>query len=116
MVAVHQTLCGLLMMMLGWPALLHAEVLVDPTQPPGYRSLTKGPSGNSPGPAYVLSSTLIAPGRRLATINGKTVMVGQQVAGAKVLAIEPAHVALLTSGQQIIVRLLPATMQRTYDK
>ncbi|MBI1423967.1 MAG: hypothetical protein GC149_10915 [Gammaproteobacteria bacterium] len=91
------------------PAL--GEVLVDPTQPPGVQISGKG-TGIKSAPEWVLSSTLIAPARRLATINGKTVAVGEQIGGARVVSIEPARVSLKKGNRQFDVELLPREFKR----
>jgi len=81
--------------------------------PPGYRSQGNQAVGIKAAPRYVLSSTLIAPARRLATINGKTVAVGQKIAGARVVSIEPARVALQDGNRKIVLKLLPKNIKRT---
>lgn len=90
-----------------------SEVLQDPTRPPEYKNTIKG-AGTKAAPRFVLSSTLIAPGRRLATINGKTVAVGEQVAGAQVVAIEPSRVALRDGSREIILELLASDFKRMH--
>ena len=94
-----------------WHLPVYGEVLSDPTQPPGVQLSGKN-AGIKSAPRWVLSSTLIAPARRLATINGKTVGVGDQINGARVLAIEPARVALRKSGKQFVVTLSPRDFKR----
>ncbi|MGD8785586.1 MAG: hypothetical protein PVG75_14170 [Thioalkalispiraceae bacterium] len=89
-----------------------AEVLKDPTRPPSHRSSGYGQAGTKAAPRWTLSSTLIAPARRLATINGKTVGVGQNIAGAKVIAIEPTRVALLNGNKRIILKLTPVDIKK----
>lgn len=90
-----------------------SEVLQDPTRPPEYKNTIKG-AGTKAAPRFVLSSTLIAPGRRLATINGKTVAVGEQVAGAQVVAIEPSRVALRDGSREIILELSVSDFKRMH--
>lgn len=91
---------------------LFAEVLKDPTRPPSYRFM--GGAGMKAAPRWVLSSTLIAPARRLATINGKTVSVGQKIGGARVVAINPAYVAIRDGDKEIILELLPVEIKRAH--
>jgi hypothetical protein len=62
----------------------------------------------------VLSSTLIAPGRRLATINGQRVAVGERIGQARVTAIEADRVALTEGNKEIIVELLPVNFKRMH--
>ena len=89
-----------------------SEVLKDPTRPPSHRFSAIGASGTKAAPRWVLSSTLIAPARRLATINGKTVGLGEKVGGAEVMAINPSHVALRDGDREIILELLPIDIKR----
>lgn len=87
-----------------WHLTAWSEVLSDPTRPPGLK--TGGLAGGTKSaPRWVLSSTLIAPARRLATINGKTVTVGEQVGGARVMTIEPARVSLREGDKDYVVQL-----------
>lgn len=90
-----------------------AEVLNDPTRPPGVK-LSGQLAGTKSAPRWVLSSTLIAPARRLATINGKTVSVGEDIAGAKVVTIEPARVSLREGNRHFVVELAPRDFKRMH--
>lgn len=87
--------------------------LRDPTRPPGMA--VPGRSGAPAPTRWVLSSTLIAPGRRLATINGRTVAVGEHIAGAVVEAIWPAQVRLRSEGREFVVELLPGSVKRPVE-
>ncbi len=89
-----------------------AEVLVDPTRPPSHRLTAKASPGINAAPKLVLSSTLIAPARRLAIINGKTVSVGQYIGSAKVVSIERSQVALIKGNKEIVLHLLPDGIKR----
>ena len=89
------------------------EVLKDPTRPPEYRNSTNG-AGTNAAPRFVLSSTLIAPGRRLATINGKSVAVGDQIAGAQVVAIESSHVAMREGAREFVLELAANNFKRMH--
>jgi hypothetical protein len=114
MQAVKKTRFILLLVSIFWHHSLFAEVLKDPTQPPSYKNSGISLYGTKAAPTWVLSSTLIAPARRLATINGITVGVGQRVAGAKVVAIEPSRVALRKGDKEIILELLPEDIKREH--
>lgn len=85
--------------------------LPDPTRPPG-----KSPAGRGTGvrgvARWVLSSTLISPDRRLATINGRIVAVGQRVVGGAVVEeIQPAQVRLRLRSRRFYVKLLPGSVK-----
>lgn len=97
-----------------WHGTLNAEVLTDPTRPPGHRYSSLNAAGIKAAPRWVLSSTLIAPARRLATINGKTVGVGQKIGTARVVAIDPSRVALREGDKEIVVKLLPVDIKRAH--
>jgi len=91
---------------------VYAEVLKDPTRPPSHSYSAVTASGTKAAPRWVLSSTLIAPTRRSATINGKTVGLGQKIGGARVVEINPSHVALRDGDREIILELLPVDIKR----
>jgi len=97
-----------------WHNSVIAEVLIDPTRPPSHRLNATKSVGIKAAPKWVLSSTLIAPARRLATINGKTVSIGQRVGTAKVVSIEPSQVALKEGNKKIVLYLLPSGMKREH--
>jgi hypothetical protein len=74
-------------LVIGFYALgVQSETLRDPTQPLGYEALEETVDST-----LKLESVLIAPGRRLATINGQTVSVNESVSGAT-LEAEPAGI------------------------
>ena len=92
----------------------NAESLIDPTQPPNAVSGIKGTHGASSLPRWVLNTIVIATDRRVATINGKRVVVGDQISGATVLAIEPSWVKLqlVKSSRTLTLQLLPNEFKR----
>ena len=67
--------------------------LVDPTRPPSRDAAFQGTHGDK-GVSLRVSSIVLAPGRRLAVINGHRVRVGSRVAGALVVEIAPHAVRL----------------------
>lgn len=87
-----------------------AAQLADPTRPPAATHA----SGEAPAaaPAARLQSVLIAPGRRLAVIDGRTVKVGETVGGAKVVAISQAEVTLEKGAERETLKLLPGTEKK----
>lgn len=86
-----------------------AAALKDPTRPPGYAA---GTSRAAHRPAWVLTQTLISPGRRLATINGRRVSVGEWVRGALVVEILPTEVKLRRQHRTFSIKLLPGRVKR----
>lgn len=95
-----------------------AETLGDPTQPPNTTSLSPGQRTAKPLPRWSLTATFIASDRRVATINGKRVTVGEQIGGATVLAIEPSWVSLQApnSRKTLTVQLLPKEFKRMVQR
>ena len=101
----------LLCLTIFWHGNTCSEVIIDPTQPPGIKMPGKK-AGIVSAPEWTLSSTLIASARRLATINGKTVSVGEHVGGAQVMTIEPATVSLRKGSKVFVVELSPRDYKR----
>lgn len=91
------------------PPLLWA--LEDPTRPPGASQLS-AVSGTDVNSGWVLTSTLVSDGRRLATINGRTVRQGQSIGSAQVIKIDPAGVTILQDGARKRIALLPSSVKK----
>ncbi|MBV8802165.1 MAG: hypothetical protein JO131_04245 [Gammaproteobacteria bacterium] len=66
-----------------------AELLQDPTRPPGYIT---GDTGFVA--AWQLDAVIIAPDRAIAIINGEAIKVGEQIKGNKLINITPFSVQL----------------------
>lgn len=101
---------------LAWLALLLAmapaalaEVLDDPTRPPGYR--LPG-SGKATVRGWHLSGIWIRDGQRLALINGRMVRPGQRIDGAQLVSVGPTGVRLRKGERIITVRLLPRRVKQ----
>ncbi|MDW7645046.1 MAG: hypothetical protein SCI25_08385 [Desulfuromonadales bacterium] len=93
-------LCGLFL--LTTAAGLCAEPLRDPTRPPRVQAAS-APAERTTG--WQVSSILISPGRRVATVNGKAVQVGDRIAGARVTAIAADYVRLRHENKEFTVQL-----------
>ena len=94
------------------PTLVLADLstdLADPTRPNVKRErvVVNTKVIAKPKEALFLQSTLVAPNRRLAVINGKTIYVGERVADAEIIEISPQQVTLLRGGVREVLRLLP---------
>ena len=105
-------MCAMALLALCIPTLLLADLsndLADPTRPNVKREriVVSTKVIAKPKEALVLQSTLVAPNRRLAIINGKTLYVGGRVADAEIIEISPHQVTLLRSGVREVLRLLP---------
>jgi MSHA biogenesis protein MshK len=72
--------------------------LSDPTRPSSYRDVV-------PAPSLKLNSILWSESRRVAIVNGKAVLEGEQVADAVVVRIERDKVALRRNGKHIELAL-----------
>ncbi len=99
--------CLVLMLVLLVAPVATAE-LVDPTRPPAV-------PGGAPDPAEPrrgLTSILVSPERRLATIDGETVRVGDRVQGGRVLAISPTTVRLAGPDGPLDLTLVPPVLRK----
>ena len=65
--------------------------------------------------SWDLSSILISPQRRVAIINGKTVQLGETLAGAKVLRINETNVKLKYREEVIVLKLFPRSIKAVHD-
>jgi hypothetical protein len=61
---------------------------------------------------WVLTSTIVSPGRRSAIINGKSVSKGDKVNGAVILEILPATVRILKDEQETILKLSSRSIRK----
>lgn len=91
-------LCGL-----GMVPSARAE-LGDPTRPPDVSTVAvESPeSGDAP---FRVSTILIAPGRKVAIVNGSRVEVGDEVGGATVSEINAQAVLLEMTGEEFELRI-----------
>lgn len=78
--ASKRGVCGVGLLLLF--QLAQAQMLRDPTRPPGS-------TASSHHGGLVVTSILIAKDRRLATVNGKILAVGDEIMGARVAGIQP---------------------------
>lgn len=87
--------------------------LPDPTRPPSPSVFNARAGGVESVPAgHRLESILISSRRRVAVIDGKTVALGADVAGAKVTSISEAGVTLRRGTATETLRLNPAVNLR----
>jgi MSHA biogenesis protein MshK len=78
------------------------QSLPDPTE----RTSMGGTRDTSTGVTrWVLESTLVSADRRIAVINGESLMVGDRIGGARVTRIEPFSVRLRTAEGTIELNL-----------
>lgn len=89
----------------------------DPTRTSSSRTYVAKSSGTVASPAeMVLQSTLVGAGRSLATINGKTLAVGDVVDNAKVVMIDANEVVLERNGRELRLQLVSrVSIERRLD-
>ncbi len=91
--------------------------LPDPTRPPRLRAAERPTTVTGPSD-WQLRMTRTSSGQAVAVLNGKVVQPGDQVAGARVLAIRPSVVELSKGKKRFQVKLprvfvkRPATSER----
>ena len=97
-----------------WQFSAHAQALTDPTRPYSHVNRVKS-SGTNDADAnrLVLTSTIISSNRRVATINGQLVRLGDSIRGARVLTIEASYVELEKNGQTVVLKLLPVSVKKS---
>lgn len=110
--AKRPSLCIIVFIMICLPSVLLAEMITnlpDPTRPnmKRERNIVKAIASAKPAAVLALQSTLIAPNRCLAVINGKTFYVGGRIGGGEIVDIAPHQVTIVRSGIREILRLLP---------
>ena len=86
-----------------------AQALTDPMRPP---SVVAGEQGVESEPRTELQSVLISRGRRLAIINGETVMLGGKVGDAKVTRISETEVELTYPDRKEVLKLLDGVARK----
>jgi len=86
-----------------------ALAIDDPMRPvPRPGTVQAEPSSTSrvaPQRDWILSSTLIGAGRRVAVINDRLVSVGDEVLGALVIGIDARSAQLRYAGKELVLRL-----------
>jgi MSHA biogenesis protein MshK len=85
------------------------DSLPDPTRPASAPS--EGVTSAVQG--LVLQSVLIAPQRRLAVINGRTLAIGERIDGATVVDIQAHEVVLKRASGDLTLRLVPRYVSRS---
>ncbi len=83
----------------------HAE-LGDPTRPPDVSTVAvESPESGAGDAPFRVSTILIAPGRKVAIVNGSRVEVGDEVGGATVSEINAQAVLLEMTGEEFELRI-----------
>jgi hypothetical protein len=93
-----------------------AQTLADPMRPPAafLAPVAGAPAQTAKPTGPIVHTIIIGPGRRYATIDGRTVTEGDTVRGMRVTRIDEAQVVLReTTGQTVALDLLPAVGRHT---
>ena len=83
-----------------------AQSLTDPTRPPGFGGAA------SKKVHFHLNSVLLSDERKVAIVNGQSVVEGDMVDGAKVLLIAKDLVKLDKAGELIVLKTKRASIRR----
>jgi len=83
--------------------------LSDPTRPGAYVAQD---AASKPSEILRLESVLIARDRRVAVINGKTCRVGDNINGARLVAINADGAELVRDGNRVVLPLLKIQVRR----
>jgi MSHA biogenesis protein MshK len=83
------------------------KAFVDPTRPPDMADVAPGNAAPGKPMSPTLQSVLIAPGRRLAVINGEMVRQGGTYGEAKVVRVSATSVLLRFPDHEQTLELLP---------
>jgi hypothetical protein len=100
----ERTLFAAALLLAAAPALAQSG-FGDPTRPTSLSEPEPEQARVVQGPRWRLQSTLVADQRRLAVINGRTVVQGARVDGARLLEVRQDGVTLEADGERIDVRL-----------
>ncbi len=90
---------------------LPGSALIDPTRPASYGQAAAAHASESRR-GWTLDSTLVAPDRRVAVINGKRVSEGESVDGARIIEIRKLDVLIQADGRRITLQLLPDIVKK----
>ena len=83
-----------------------AEALPDPTRPPVLLVAPEDAKVAAPA-SPVLQSVLISPVRRVATINGQIVKIGDKIGDARVVRVAESEVVLQNGKDVQVLKLFP---------
>jgi MSHA biogenesis protein MshK len=106
-----KTAALVLLLAVGQPAA--GQELVDPTRPPN----SPAPGAQDGAPAGTqLQSVLIAPGRRIAIINGKSVALGDTLGESKVVKITETEVVLQKGDETEVLKMFPGVDKQSVKR
>lgn len=87
-----------------------AQGLTDPTRPPGVLSgpAIDGAAGGGP----VLQSVMLSPGRKVAVISGKMVVLGGRYGSARLVKLTESEAVLKDGAETTVLKLFPLVEKR----
>ena len=86
---------------------MRANELIDPTRPANKHKIKSSDHVGAVHRGWTLESTLVAPNRRVAVINGKLLSEGESVEGAIIIKIGKLEVLIQTPSRRMTLQLLP---------
>lgn len=81
--------------------------LIDPTRPPTVAPTPQATAAAEP-PGPELQSVLLAPGRKIAVINGETVALGEKLGEATLVRVSETEVVLKHGREMRVLKLYPS--------
>lgn len=87
-----------------------AQVLTDPTRPPGALAVTAGDGMVSSGP--VLQSVKLSQGRKVAMISGEMVALGGRYGSARLVRLTESEAVLKDGAETTVLKLFPLVEKR----
>lgn len=81
--------------------------LLDPTRPPTVAP-SQSPQATPEPPGPQLQSVLLAPGRKIAVINGESVALGEKLGGATLVRVSETEVVLKDGAEMRVLKLYPS--------
>jgi MSHA biogenesis protein MshK len=91
----------------------HAQGLPDPTRPPAMSESAGEQDASAASSGPVLQSVLISPSRRIATINGQVLKLGDKFGEARVTKITENEVVLRNGQEMQTLKLFPQVEKQT---
>lgn len=87
-----------------------AQVLTDPTRPPGALAVTASDGMVSSGP--VLQSVKLTQGRKVAMISGEMVALGGRYGSARLVKLTESEAVLKDGAETTVLKLFPLVEKR----
>jgi hypothetical protein len=87
-------------------------MLPDPTRPYAFATTVQAETLPAEGVQWRLSGVRIREGEKSAILNGKVVRIGDRLAGATIVEVNPADVVLTQDGQRIVVKLILSSIKK----